>query len=127
MSALYLNHSELRTDLVVLQVADVPTVVVSVVDYPMDGMSALFDQAFCALFPARAAAGITPVAPPFSLHHRMPTETGDFEVGIPVDKALTEPIDVDASASRRPRYPVATSRRSLTWVPTRLSARRGAA
>ena len=111
MSALYLNHSEPRTDLVVLQVADVPTVVVSVVDYPMDDMSALFDQAFTALFPALAAAGITPVAPPFSLHHRMPTETGDFEVGIPVDKALTEPIDVDGvriEASSLPGGDIAT-------------------
>ena len=95
MSELYLLHPEPRPAMVVVQVPEVPTAVVSVVDYPLDEMSTLFDRGFSALFPALAAAGITPVGPAFSLHHRMPTATGDFEIGVPVDRVLPEPIDVD--------------------------------
>ncbi len=95
MSELYLLHPEPRPAMVVVQVPEVPTAVVSVVDYPLDEMSTLFDRGFSALFPALAAAGITPVGPAFSLHHRIPTATGDFEIGVPVDRVLPEPIDVD--------------------------------
>ena len=76
MSELYLLHPEPRPEMVVVQVPEVPTAVVSVVDYPLDEMSTLFDRGFSALFPALAAAGITPVGPAFSLHYRMPTATG---------------------------------------------------
>lgn len=67
MSELYLLHPEPRPAMVVVQVpARCPHYVVSVVDYPLDEMSTLFDRGFSALFPALAAAGITPVGPAFS-------------------------------------------------------------
>lgn len=82
-----------RLETAVATVETVPTAVVRATDYPMAEMSTLFDQAFQALFPALAAAGISPVGPPFSLHHRMPTDTSDLEVGIPIDRPLDAPIE----------------------------------
>jgi effector-binding domain-containing protein len=34
--------------------------------------------------------GITPTGPMFCYHHRMPTDTFDFEVGFPVDREVAE-------------------------------------
>ncbi|WP_432557627.1 GyrI-like domain-containing protein [Granulicoccus sp. GXG6511] len=73
-----------------LDAEEFPTVVNVAHDHPMAEMAPLFDETFGALFPALGTQGLRPIGPPFSLHHRMPTETVDFEVGIPVDRPLGE-------------------------------------
>jgi len=75
-------------ELTVLDAPEVPTVVNVAKDYPMDRMAEIFDSTFTALFPALGEQGIQPVGPAFALHTRMPTDTVDFEVGIPVDRPL---------------------------------------
>ena len=67
------------------EATEVPTVVVRRKDYPMTEMGALF--------PALAEAGIQPAGIPFSLHTRMPTDTVDIEVGIPVSSPLPAPVE----------------------------------
>lgn len=66
-----------------------PTVVVRATDYPVARLAELFDATFSAMFPALAERGIAPAGAPFSLHTRIPSETVDIEVGIP----LTAPLD----------------------------------
>jgi effector-binding domain-containing protein len=75
-------------ELTVLDAPEVPTVVNVARDYPMDRMAEIFDSTFSALFPALGEQGIQPVGPAFALHTRMPTDTVDFEVGVPVDRPL---------------------------------------
>lgn len=75
------------------EASEVPTVVVRRTDYPLSEMATLFDSTFGALFPALAEAGIQPAGIPFSLHTRMPTDTVDIEVGIPVSSALPAPLE----------------------------------
>ncbi len=82
-----------RLDTAVATVDAIPTAVVRATDHPLAEMATLFDTTFQALFPALAAAGISPVGPAFSLHHRMPTDTSDLEVGIPIDRPLEAPIE----------------------------------
>ncbi len=72
----------------------IPTVVVRVTDHPMAQMPQFFDRAFAALFPALAEEGIEVAGPAFSLHSRMPTETADLEVGVPVVTPLTHDLEV---------------------------------
>lgn len=90
----------------------VPTLVVQAHDYPMDQMPALFDSTFRTLYPALAERGVDPAGAAFSLHHRMPSESADLEVGVPVATALTEPItvgDVVLTPSTLPAGTVATT------------------
>jgi effector-binding domain-containing protein len=89
-------------ELTVLDAPEVPTVVNVAKDYPMDRMTEIFDSTFTALFPALGAQGIQPVGPAFSLHTRMPTETVDFEVGIPVDRPLAASTTSDAGLTLSP-------------------------
>lgn len=77
------------------EVQEFPTVVRVALAYPMERIRELFDETFAALFPALGANGLRPVGPPFSLHRRMPTDTVDIEVGIPVDHPLEAPVDVE--------------------------------
>ena len=69
-----------------------PTVVARAEGLPMSRIRELFDSTFSALFPALAERGIRPVGPAFSLYRRMPSETVDVEVGIPVASALDAEI-----------------------------------
>ena len=92
-------------EMTVLDAPEVPTVVNVAHDYPMDRMTEIFDSTFTALFPALGQHGIQPVGPAFSLHARMPMETVDFEVGIPVDRPLAQAM---------------TSESGLTLSPSRL-------
>lgn len=88
------HAGEPRAALEFVELNAVPTVVVRVRDYPMARMADLFDATFGALFPALAGQGIAPVGPPFSLHTRMPTDTCDMEVGVPVNSPLPSPVTV---------------------------------
>lgn len=72
----------------VIEAPSVPSVVVRAADVPMSGIRELFDSAFTALFPALAERGIQPAGPPYSLYHRMPSDTIDLEIGIPVASPL---------------------------------------
>lgn len=78
-----------------LEVTAVPTAVVSFEDFPMADMTTAFDTTFAALFPAMVQAGVNPIGAPFSLHHRLPTDTVTFELGIPIDAPLKEEITAD--------------------------------
>ncbi|VXB27817.1 GyrI-like domain-containing protein [Citricoccus sp. K5] len=84
--------AEPYTEVTVLEVPPVTTVVQAVTDSPMASMAEVFDSTFSALFPALGAHGLQPVGPAFSLHTRMPTDTVDMEVGLPVDRPLAEPV-----------------------------------
>ncbi|MFC7402560.1 GyrI-like domain-containing protein [Citricoccus sp. GCM10030269] len=85
-----------------LEAPEVPTVVNTVADHPMSEMAEVFDSTFTALFPSLGTQGIQPVGPAFSLHTRMPAETVDMEVGVPVDRPLTEAISTDSGVTLRP-------------------------
>lgn len=78
------------------------TVVVTFTDYPMHEMTSAFDSSFAAVFPVLEQEGITPVGPAFALYHRMPTDTATFEVGIPVDKPLANPITTESGLEVKP-------------------------
>jgi len=98
------------TDVEYLEVSAVPTIVVRRTDYPLAEMGALMDSTFSALFPVLGERGITPVGAPFSLHTRIPSDTADLEVGIPVSAPLGEPVtvgDVELIDSELPAGPVA--------------------
>lgn len=90
MSELYLN-ADPRPELTILEVDAVPTAVVQVTDYPMADMGALFDRVFGSIFAAMAQGGVKAAGAAFALHRRMPTETSDFEVGLPIDQRLDRP------------------------------------
>lgn len=92
MTQLYLTDAA-RPEPTVLSVPEVPTAVVRATNHPMSEMTSLFDGTFSALFPSLAAAGIAPVGPAFSLHHRIPTDTSDLEIGVPIDRPLAAPIE----------------------------------
>lgn len=85
-----------------LEAPEIPTVVNVAHDYPMAEMASLFDTTFSALFPAMGSHGLHPAGAPFSLHHRMPTDTCDLEVGIPVDRALDGPVTTPAGITLTP-------------------------
>ncbi|QCU78271.1 AraC family transcriptional regulator [Citricoccus sp. SGAir0253] len=86
----------------VLEVPEVATVVNVAADYPLERMREVFDATFGALLPVLAVHGLQPVGPAFSLHRRMPTETVDFEVGLPVDRPLEGPVGTDSGMVLRP-------------------------
>lgn len=92
-------------------VTSVPTVVVHETDWKMARMADLMDGVFSSLAEALVAAGLTPIGPAFCLHHRMPAETADLEVGFPVDgtlaEAITLPSGFTADNSRLPAGRVA--------------------
>lgn len=116
MTADYLN-ADPRDEIVTFTPDAVPTLVVRVSDYPMNQMGTLFDDVFSNLAVALAETGVTPVGAPFSLHTRMPTETSDFEVGVPVDaKASGVTVNgVEFIASELPSGNVATISHIGPW------------
>ncbi|QDQ96947.1 GyrI-like domain-containing protein [Tomitella fengzijianii] len=73
---------------------DVPLAVVEVRDYPMARMPELMDAVFSELFPALASAGTAPAGPALAMHTRVPTDTVDMAVGVPVTAPLTESLDL---------------------------------
>lgn len=85
-----------------LDAEEFPTVVHLAQDQPMAQMGSAFDATFAELFPFLGAQGLRPIGPAFSLHHRMPTETADFEIGIPVDKPLAEAHETASGVSLIP-------------------------
>lgn len=90
----------------VVQAPEVPTAVVSQRDFPMYEMSSLMDGTFAHLAEALEEVGIHPIGPAFALHHRMPVDTADLEVGFPVDKPLEQtlklPSDLEVTGSVLP-------------------------
>lgn len=90
------------TEVTYLEVPEVPTVVSSFTDYPLAQMATAFDSTFTALFPALGAQSVQPAGPAFSLHTRMPSDTVDFEIGIPVDRALTAAVSTESGVTLRP-------------------------
>lgn len=89
--SLYLNTDPLTTT-DTLDVAEVPTAVVVFEDYPLSEMSLAFDSAFQVLRRVLRQVGVQTSGPSFSLHHRLPTDTATFELGVPVDKPLDQEI-----------------------------------
>lgn len=111
-----MTHSYLldtpREGVTVLDLAAVPTLVVRVTDYPMAEMGTLFDATFSNIGEAMARLDVRPVGPAFSFHTRMPTDTADFEVGLPLDRHPDEDVSiagVQFVASKLPPGRVATT------------------
>lgn len=57
-----------------------------VVDGP--SMPSIMDAAIQELYTTVLAQGAEPTGPLFSYHHRRPSDTFDFEIGVPVNKAV---------------------------------------
>ncbi|GAA1723158.1 GyrI-like domain-containing protein [Brachybacterium phenoliresistens] len=76
----------------IAQAPAVPTAVVRQEGFAMYDMPSLMDGTFSHLPQALAEAGIAPIGPAFSLHHRAPVDTADLEVGFPVDSPPSAPI-----------------------------------
>ncbi|MDO5619602.1 GyrI-like domain-containing protein [Kocuria sp.] len=74
---------------VVFEAAPIPTVVAREHNLPLapKAMSAFYDSTYGTLYPALAAAGISPAGPAFGLHTRLPSQTVDIEAGVTVDRA----------------------------------------
>lgn len=82
-----------------------PTVVVKATDFPLGEMGQLFDAVFGAVFPVLEERGIAPAGPAFSLHTRIPSDTADLEVGLPIQETFGEPVplgDFQLQASEIP-------------------------
>ncbi|MGY5766431.1 GyrI-like domain-containing protein [Brachybacterium sp. DNPG3] len=96
----------------VAEVPEIPTAVVSRRSFPTSAMSQLMDACFSHLFRALAGAGVTPIGPAFALHHRMPVDTADVEIGVPLDRPLPEtltlPSGLEVTASVLPAGRAAT-------------------
>ncbi|NUL48869.1 AraC family transcriptional regulator [Cellulosimicrobium funkei] len=90
------------TEIAFLEVPEVPTVVGAFTDFPMANMAEAFDSTFTALFPVLGDQGIQPAGPGFSLHTRMPADTVDMEVGIPVDRVLRDSVTSGSGVTLRP-------------------------
>lgn len=77
-----------------LDTPEVPLAVVEVRDFPLARMPELMDAVFPALFPALGAVGAVPAGPALALHTRMPTDTVDMGVGVPVATPLRVPVEL---------------------------------
>lgn len=78
-------------------VAEVPeqvTASVRVEGFPAAHLPVLFDGVFSRLFPVLGQAGAQPVGAAFALYPRVPADTVDLEVGIPVDRVLDGDTDL---------------------------------
>ncbi|RUT31141.1 AraC family transcriptional regulator [Arsenicitalea aurantiaca] len=82
-----------RSELEILETTEIPAAVIRRRAFPVADLRTLFDGAFGALFPALAAAGIKPVAPPFSLYTSHPGATVDIDVGVPIERPLAQSIE----------------------------------
>lgn len=85
-----------------LEAPELATVVNVAKNHPMTQMRDLFDSTFQALFSAVGTQGLRPIGPAFSLHHRLPTDTCDIEVGIPVDRPLEASLSTDSGITLTP-------------------------
>ncbi|WP_236864603.1 GyrI-like domain-containing protein [Brevibacterium daeguense] len=94
--------AEARNQTEFFSASEVPTAVVKATDYPVSDLPALFDSAFSALFPALGERGVQPVGPAFALYQRMPDDTVDLEVGVPVEQPLAETIELEEGRSVEP-------------------------
>lgn len=70
------------------------TASVRVEGFPGAHLPILFDGVFSRLFPALGQAGVEPVGAAYSLYSRVPADTVDLEVGIPVDRVLDGEVDL---------------------------------
>ena len=102
MPVTYFRHEPWTEVTYLDEVAESPTVVQAAYDHPMAQMRTLFDSTFQAIFPALDELGLRPVGPAFSLHYRIPRETCDLEVGVPVDRALAAPLSTDTGVTITP-------------------------
>lgn len=73
---------------------EVPLAVVEVRDFPLTRMPELMDGVFSRLFPALGAAGAAPAGPALAMHTRIPTDTVDMGVGVPVAAPLAQSLDL---------------------------------
>lgn len=78
----------------VTEAAEQVTATVRVEGFPAAHLPVLFDGVFSRLFPALGQAGVQPVGAAFALYSRVPGETVDLEVGIPVDRVLDGELDL---------------------------------
>lgn len=85
-----------------LTVNEVPTVVRKFMDIPIEDMPAAFDSTYAELIPLLAAEGIRPTGAAIALYQRLPTDTATFEIGFPVDKALSAPVTTESGAVLEP-------------------------
>lgn len=83
-----------REGIEIFEAEPVHTAVIRRDNFPMADMKTLFDEGLSLLIGALLARGIAPIGPAFSLHNRVPRDTADIEVGVPIATALTETIDV---------------------------------
>lgn len=90
------DSSDPITSVEVTDAPEVPTAVVIKRDFPMYEMASLMDGTFAHLAAALAEVGISPIGPAVALHHRMPVDTADIEVGFPIDRPLTETLTLDS-------------------------------
>lgn len=63
-------------------------------DYPLAEMPRLMDGVFSELFTALDGVGATVCGPALALHTRIPTDTADLAVGVPVTTPLTAALDL---------------------------------
>lgn len=61
-----------------------------------DGIPALYDRAYPAIFGALGRAGIAPAAPPMGVVHGSPGDTLDLSVAVPVAEPFTGDGEVDS-------------------------------
>lgn len=80
-------------DIAIFDAPEVPTAVIKRDAFPMAEMATLFDDGLGALFAALGEKAVEPAGPVFSLHRRIPDETSDLEVGVPLGAPLEGPID----------------------------------
>ncbi|ANE03968.1 GyrI-like domain-containing protein [Corynebacterium crudilactis] len=83
------------SELEILEVDDIATVVAVFDNHPMSEMASAFDSTYQVLFPTLAAQGIHPIGPGYALYTSVPSDTVSLEVGIPVDQPLDGDITAD--------------------------------
>lgn len=82
-----------HTDVTYLDAAQIPTVVRVAEGVAPHEMGGIFDETFSALGPGLTEFGVTAAGPAFSLHHRIPGATMDFDLGFPVTEVLNGELE----------------------------------
>jgi len=86
---------------------------VQVRDFALAEMPRLMDGTFPELFAALDDAGAVVCGPPLSLHSRLPTDTADLALGVPVTAALANELELSSGlrvvATPCPAGPVAAT------------------
>lgn len=95
-------HAEPAHSIEFVQTDEIQTIVQKATDHPMARMSEVFDSTYSALIPLLQAEGIQPIGPGFSLHHRLPTDSATFEVGLPVNTPLDSSRNTDSGVLLEP-------------------------